>query len=107
MSMGGMDTPLSLSTVCGGKLEEAFMELYPKVIAAMKQGDKASLSISIGIEKMKDSEIMFGLSYTIKPNFPARSKASLCVVNNDGQLLTDKPAQKPEVVKLFQNQEAK
>lgn len=104
MSMGGMDTPLSLSTVCGGKLEEAFMDLYPKVVAAMKQGDKASLSISIGIEKMKDSEIMFGLSYSIKPNFPARSKASLCVVNKDGQLLTDKPVSKPEIVPMFQRE---
>jgi len=101
MSIGEMDTPLSLSTICGGKLEEAFAELYPKVVAAMKQGDKASLSISVGIEKMKDSEIMFGLSYSIKPNFPARSKASLCVVNNDHKLLTDKPVQKPEVVQMF------
>ena len=55
MPMGEMDTPLSLSTVCAGKLEEAFMELYPKVVAAMKQGDKASLAITVGVEKMKQS----------------------------------------------------
>lgn len=101
MPMGEMDTLLDLTTVCGGALNEAFTDLYLKVVAAMKQGDKASLSISVGIEKMKDSEIMFGLSYSIKPNFPARSKASLCVVNNDYKLLTGKPVQKPEVVQMF------
>jgi hypothetical protein len=104
MTMGDMDTQVSLTTVCGGALDEAFKELYPQLVSAMKQGDKASLAITVGIEKMKDSEIMFGLSFSIKPNFPARSKASLCVIGKDNTLLTDKPVQKPEVISLFQKE---
>lgn len=106
MPIGDLEAELSLATVCQGELEEAFQELYPKVVAAMKQGDKASLDITIGIEKMKDSDIMYALSYSIKPKFPARSRASICQITGDGRLKTDKPVPKPEVLSLF-SKEAK
>lgn len=107
MPIGDMEVELSLATVCQGKLEEAFQDLYPKIVAAMKQGDKAGLAINIGLEKMKDSDLMFALSYSISPKFPSRSRASICQVTNDYTLKTDKPVPRAEVVSLFDKKEAK
>lgn len=91
MALGDMETQLSLATICQGSLEQSFADLYPKVVAAMKPGDKAGLSITVGIERMKDSGSMFSVTFNITPKFPARSKASLAQIDNEGKLLTDEP----------------
>ncbi|OPY59154.1 MAG: hypothetical protein A4E55_00371 [Pelotomaculum sp. PtaU1.Bin035] len=108
MPLGDFDAELSLSTACQGALEEAFQDLYPKVLAAMKAGDKAGLSITLDMERMKDSPSMVAMAFKITPKFPARSKASLCQVTGDGtKLMTDKPLPEPEVINLFDKKEAK
>lgn len=42
-----MDIPVSLSTICGGAMEEQFQSIYPALVAQLKQGNKASVAITI------------------------------------------------------------
>lgn len=105
MSTTEFNAPLTLSTVCGGKLEEEFQELYPAVLANLKQDDKAALNITINIKRVPETSTMISLEYKITPKFPARRRASICQETGDFKLKTEEP-QKAQVLSLF-SKEAK
>lgn len=96
-----MDTPVSLSTICGGGMEEQFQRLYPALVAQLKDGNKASISITIDFKKVAETATMINTSYKMTPKFPASGKASLCQITGDYKLKTESPAEKPKVVGLF------
>lgn len=96
-----MELPVSLSTICGGGMEEQFQAIYPALIAQLRDGNKASLSITIDFKKVPDTTTMVTTSYKLTPKFPASGKASICQLTSDYKLRTDPPAEKPKVVSLF------
>lgn len=101
MPSGTFDTHQSLGAVCGGDLDRDFQDLYPRILAAMKGGDKGKIVIELEMQRMPETPSITTFKYSITPKFPARKKASLCQVTGDGKLLTEKPMEKPKVVPLF------
>lgn len=102
MPINENEVPLSLSTLCNGELEKRFQEIYPALLAGLKEGAKASVNITVELQRVKDTTTMVNVAYKLTPRWPAHSKASVCQLTGDGkQLLTDKPVEKPRVVALF------
>lgn len=99
--MADMDTPLTLSTICGGSLEQHFQRLYPALLGQCKEGDKASVSITVEFERVKDTTTMVKTKFKLSPKFPATSKASLCQFDNDFRVRTEPAPERPKVVTLF------
>lgn len=103
-----MDEPLSLANVCSGQLELDFQELYRKVVNEMNSGDKASISITIDMERVKDTASMFNVGYKMSPKYPVKGKSSMARMGADRTLCTEKVAQRrPKVVGLFPETEDK
>lgn len=96
-----LEVPVSLSTICGGAMEEQFQQLYPALLAQLREGNKASLSVNISFKKVQDTATMINTSYKMTPKFPASGKASICQITGDYKLKTDPPAEKPQVITLF------
>jgi hypothetical protein len=95
------EAELSLSTVCGGMLEEEFQALYPLLLNSLREDkDKASISITIDIQRVPETTSMVKLAYRIKPVYPGKAKASVCQISGN-KLMTEKP-RKMEQLKLFQ-----
>jgi len=97
-----MDVKVSLSTICGGAMEEQFQTLVPALISQLKHGQKASVAISVTFSRVENTDTMINASYSITPKFPAIKKAGICQVTGDNQLKTEAPADKPKVVNLFE-----
>lgn len=85
------EVPVSLSTICTGGLEEQFQSLYPALISQLKEGNSASLSISISFKRVPDTTTMINAAYKITPRFPSKGKASICQITGDNKLKTDAP----------------
>ncbi|MBO8158850.1 hypothetical protein [Thermosyntropha sp.] len=97
-----MNEPLSLTNICGGQLEEDFQKLYRKLVTQLDEGEKANLSISIDLQRVKDTSSMFTISYKITPKYPPRGKASMVRMGKDYTLQTEKVQEKkPKVIGLF------
>jgi hypothetical protein len=106
MSMGDFKVPLTLSTVCGGKLEEEFQHLYPALLSQLKHGDKATINITLEMKRVQDTATMLNLSYKITPRFPAKSKSSVCQITGDNKLRTEEPQVPVKVVNMFEGGKA-
>lgn len=102
MSLGDFKVPLTLSTACGGKLEEEFQNLYPAILSQLKHGDKATVSITLDFKRVPDTTTMVNLGYKVTPKFPAKSKASVCQLTGDNMLRTDEPQRPVKVANLFE-----
>ena len=105
MPTGNFDTPLSLATVCEGDLEEEFQEMYPKLIAALREGDKGTITITLEIARIENTDSMLKVGYKIKPQLPSKGKASICAITKGNKLLSEAPVQKPHIVPLFSKSE--
>lgn len=101
-----LNEPLSLANLCSGQLEGDFQDLYRKIIEVMGSGDKASISINIKLERVKDTASMFNVGYEVTPKYPAKTKSSMVRMGADRTLCTEKTLQsKPKVVGLFPEEE--
>lgn len=56
--MPEMDTLLDLSTLCNGELNEEFINLYPRMLGALNEGEKATVSITIEVSRPKNISTM-------------------------------------------------
>lgn len=101
MSLGDFKVPLTLSTACSGKLEEEFQHLYPAMLAQLKEGDKATITITLDLKRVPDTATMLNLAYKIKPTWPAKSKSSVCQITGDNQLKTEEPPAPVKIVNMF------
>lgn len=101
MPLGDFSENLSLSNICAGKLEEDFQALYPRLVAALKDGDKAAVSITIEVQKVPDTSTMVNVRYSMSPKFPARKKESICQFDDGFKLHTEKVPEKIDNLKLF------
>lgn len=97
--MQELETALKLNTVCQGKLEEAFQDIYPALIASMKPGDKAGIGITMEFKRVEETDTMVSVSFKITPKFPVMSKASICQVTQDNKLKTDKPVEQVDFLR--------
>lgn len=101
--MPAFEAELSLATVCGGMLEEEFQALYPLLLASLREDkDKASINITIEMQRVPETSTMVKLAYRIKPAYPSKAKASVCQISGDNKLMTEKPNKKTEQLKIFQ-----
>ena len=98
MAIGGLEVELSLSTLCGGELEKRFQDLYPNILSALKDGEKATVGITLEFSRIKDMSTMVNVGYKIKQTMPAQGRASICQVTADNKLKTDKPVPQPEQI---------
>jgi hypothetical protein len=85
------EVPVTLSSVCGGSLEEQFQKMYPAVISQLKPGNSGSISFTLKFKRMEDTATMVNASFSLTPKFPAIKKASICQITGDGKLKTDAP----------------
>lgn len=107
MSMGDFSAPLTLSSACGGKLEAEFQRLYPAMLAQLKQGDKATIAITLELKRVPETTTMLNLTYKIKPTWPAKAKSSVCQITGDNKLKTDEPEAPVKVVNMFDKEASK
>jgi hypothetical protein len=105
-AMSNMETPLSLSTVCGGSLEQEFQEQYGALLTKLRDGDKGTLTISLEMRRVKDTATMVELGYKISSKYPTKAKSSVCQIDADGKLLTEEPPKKVANMTLFQGGQA-
>jgi hypothetical protein len=96
--------PLSLATLCQGELEAKFQNMYPTLLSQCREGGKASVSITIEFEKIKDTSIMVKTKFKLTPKFPATSKASICQFDDDFQVKTEPSIKRSTVVNLFEGE---
>lgn len=95
------EVDMSLSTICGGDLDEEFQSFIPALLSQLRQGQKASVSISIDLKRVENTSTMVTIAYSITPKFPAVKKASLCRVTGDNKLKTESRQDRPKVVNMF------
>lgn len=82
-------TPVNLSTICEGNLEDEFQRMYPEVVAALNDPkDKGSITITIDLKRVAETASMLTTSYKIKPTFPAVSRSSMCRISGENKLQT-------------------
>ena len=61
---------LTLSNVCDGKLDKQFQRKYPEVLANLKDGQKATVTISIAIARPEGSATMVGITGKMTTKMP-------------------------------------
>jgi hypothetical protein len=78
---------LDLTTLEG--LNEEVTALFKDLSACIEQGDKASIGITIGLERVKDTNSLFSVTYKVKPSYPARGKQVIAHADLIGNLTVD------------------
>lgn len=101
--MPEVNVNLSLANVCAGQLEEEFQKLYPTLVASLKHGDKAGLTITLELKRVPDTDTMVSVNYRVAPKFPSKSKTSVCQLTGDHKLKTEPPVQKVVSMSLAQS----
>lgn len=82
---------LSLSNVCEGKLEREFKIAYPKILKQLKDGQKATITIDIVIERPKDSSMLACIKANFKSKMPpSDARISLYPFNSEFGIETEK-----------------
>lgn len=88
---GDFSVPLSLSTICQGNLEKEFQRIYPELVEALGEKDKASITITITMYRVPNTTTMISTDYKLKATFPPLTKSSVCKITQGGKLQTDAP----------------
>lgn len=90
-----MDT-VNLDLTTMGDLNRDSKEMLKALVQSMKDAtDKASLTITIALERVKDTDTMLRVTHSVKPNFPKKAHAILARQDLVGNLMTEAtPAQK-------------
>jgi len=97
--MGDLEVPISLSTICGGDLEKRFQDVYPNILAAIREGEKATIGITLEFKRIPETSTV-AVGFKMAPHFPAQGRSSICQVTADNKLKTDKPVPQTEQIVL-------
>lgn len=92
------NTPLSLANICDGALDEAFCRVYPQVLSSMRKGQKASISITVKLERPENLDTLVNIGYELGPRFPKQGKVGIAQITGEGGLRVENP--KDKVVQL-------
>jgi len=95
------EVKMTLATICGGEMDEEFQSCIPALLSQLRQGQKASIAITIDFKRVENTSTMVTTAYSLTPKFPAVKKASICRVTGDNKLTTDAPQERPKVVNMF------
>lgn len=81
---------LNLSNVCEGKLDRQFKAKYPEIIANLKEGQKATVTIALTFERPSGSTIMTSVTGKMTTKMPpSAAVAGLYSFDNDYQIKTE------------------
>jgi len=58
------------------------------LISYLKEGEKASLNISIDFKRVDNTDTMVTVNYKLIPKFPGIKKASICQIGKDNGIVT-------------------
>jgi hypothetical protein len=84
---------LDLTTMEG--LNDEVRKLIAALSGSMDEGDKASIAITINLERLEDMYTMFKVTHKVKPNYPSKSRQILAHADLVGNLCVDaNPVQK-------------
>lgn len=98
---GDFSVPLTLSTVCEGKLDEEFQRMYPELVESLGEKGKASVSITIQMQRVPDTQTMVRMDYKIKPTFPPVERSAVCQIDKGYKLKTDAPPKVKQTLVSF------
>jgi hypothetical protein len=85
---------LNLSNVCEGKLDRQFKQKYPEIISNLREGQKATITVSLTIERPPGSTMMTSITGKLTTKMPpSAAVAGLYSFNNDYQIKTEEPVQ--------------
>ncbi|CQR73337.1 hypothetical protein SOV_51200 [Sporomusa ovata DSM 2662] len=85
---------LNLSNVCEGKLDRQFKAKYPEIISNLREGQKATITVSLTIERPAGSTMMTSITGKVTTKMPpGAAVAGLYAFNNDYQIKTEEPVQ--------------
>lgn len=99
--IGQYEVPLTLATVCGGALEEEFQKAYPGLVKNLKQGEKATVTITLEIKRVPETTSMMSLSYKVAAKAPARSNATVAQIFGSDKLMVEPAAPKQEKLRVL------
>lgn len=76
---------LDLSTM--NKLNDEVKALLPSLVKSLEnEKDKASLNITISLERVKDTDSMLQITHSVKPTYPKRANVILARQDFAGNL---------------------
>jgi hypothetical protein len=103
MSQGDYEVPLSLSNLDSGKLDEEFQEKYREATANLKEGERATFTVTVDLSRVKGTSTMFNVESRLALRMPPRKRFNACQISGDGkQLLTEKPVKENvKIVPMF------
>lgn len=85
---------LNLSNVCEGKLDRQFKAKYPEILAELKEGQKATMTISLTFERPAGSTIMTSVTSRMTTKMPpSAAVAGLYSFDDDYQIKTETMSQ--------------
>lgn len=77
---------IALDTIGEGKLNEEFQAVLPGLLAQLREGDKAGVTINLSFERIEGSPSLVEVSYKIAGKTPARQRVTLCRLTGDMKL---------------------
>ncbi len=81
---------LSLANVCEGKLDRQFKAKYPELVANLREGQKATITVQLTFERPAGSTVMASITGKMTTKMPpSASVASLYAFNNDYEIKTE------------------
>jgi lipopolysaccharide biosynthesis regulator YciM len=98
---GDFSAPLTLSTACEGKLEDEFQKMYPELVESLRGKGKASITITLQMQRVPDTQTMVRMDYKIKPTFPPVERSSVCRIDKKHKLKTDAPPKTMQTLMSF------
>lgn len=81
---------LSLSNICEGKIDRRFQQKYPEIIGNLQPGQKATVTLSLTIERPEGSTMMASITSKMTTKMPPSATiAGLYTFDNDYQIKTE------------------
>ena len=95
----GADTELlTMENLCGGELAQDFAAKVREIINIIREAEKGTIAITVELQRTKNTT-MVDVSYSIKHTLPAKKRSSICFLDGERNIKTDKQKQtRPKVV---------
>lgn len=108
MNFSSEKEKLTLSNFAKGDMEKEFQKVYREVLGDIKGKEKGTITLTITLQRIENTDMMVDTSFTIKKAVPARAKKAMAIITDDG-ILTEKPKDPPVklVTPLFGDKEVK
>jgi hypothetical protein len=96
-----MREELNLSNFARGELEKDFQRMYREVLSQITGKEKGTITITLSLQRIENTDMMVDTSYTIKKAVPAKAKKAMAMITESG-ILTEKPKEPVlKVVDMF------